>query len=59
MSGPALRLYDRLARMAEARWTTLAGVEWEQLRQALVERLDEWQSRKVLILAATAAGVKP
>ena len=58
MSGPALRLYDRLARMAEARWT-LAGVEWEQLRQALVERPDEWQSRKILILAATAAGVKP
>jgi hypothetical protein len=29
------------------------------LRQALVERLDEWQSRKVLVLAATAPGVKP
>ena len=29
------------------------------LRQALVERLDEWQSRKVLVLSATASGVKP
>lgn len=29
------------------------------LRQALVERLEEWQSRKVLVLAATAPGVNP
>lgn len=29
------------------------------LRQALLERLEEWQSRKVLVLAATATGVNP
>lgn len=29
------------------------------LRQALLEQLDEWQSRKVLVLAATAPGLKP
>lgn len=29
------------------------------LRQALLERLEEWQSRKVLVLAATAPGLNP
>ncbi len=30
ITGPALRLHDRFAQMAGARWTTLQGVELEQ-----------------------------
>ncbi|MBX3165945.1 MAG: hypothetical protein KF760_00980 [Candidatus Eremiobacteraeota bacterium] len=45
ITGPALRLHDRFARLAGARWTTLQGVELPQQSVGLSEDDAYWEGK--------------